>query len=139
NFILYLNHIKEIYEDKVLDASIKTGDVHAEIYYYNLMSIMRDFLPFNDWLAALITFYEKFEDDDNLYSFLINLERTIYIDCVTEISLPERLTRNYRIIRVIEEKDQPEEILNNQMFHSEIKNRLEVFKNSFDHENFYSK
>jgi len=139
NFILYLNHIKEIYEDKVLDASIKTGDVHAEIYYYNLMSIMRDFLPFNDWLAALITFYEKFEDDDNLYSFLINLERKIFIDWVTGLSLPERLTRIYRIIRLIEEKDQPEEILNNQMFHSEIKNRLEVFKNSFDHENFYSK
>lgn len=135
-FILYLKNVKEIYQKRILESSI--SDLDNESHYYNLMSIMRDFLPFNDWMTALIRFDEKF-NDDYLFEFLKNLERKIFIDWIIGLSFTERLTQIFRIIKLIEDKDDPESIINDPLFHEEIKLNRDKFKNSLDLENFYSK
>lgn len=139
NFIDSLNKVKTIYQEKIIESNINQNEVEKEVHYYNLMSIMRDFLPFNDWMAPLIMFQEKFIDDNYLYEFLKNLERKIFIDWIIGLSITERLTRIYRIIKLIEEKDNPQQILNDPMFHEFIKLDKEKFKASLDYENFYAK
>lgn len=139
NFIDYLKEVKDIYYKKIFECKIDTLDVKKEIHYYNLMSIMRDFLSFNDWMAALIKFDEKFQDDNQLYEFLKNFERKIFIDWLIGLSLTERLTQIYRIIRLIEENDDVDNLLNNPIFHAEIKKNRDRFKTSINHENFYGK
>lgn len=135
-FILYLKNVKEIYQKRILEASI--NDLTNEIYYYNLISIMRDFLPFNDWVTALIRFDEKF-NDDYLFEFVKNLERKIFIDWIIGLGFTERLTQIFRIIKLIEDNDDPQSIINDPLFHEEIKLNKDKFKNSLDLENFYSK
>jgi len=134
-----LQKVKIIYQEKIIESSIRSEQIEKEVHYNNLMSIMRDFLPFNDWMAALIKFHEKFNDDDHLYDFTVNLERKIFMDWIIGLSITERLTRIYRVIRLTEEKDDPLEIINDPMFHEEIKANRKKFKNAIDHENFYSK
>jgi hypothetical protein len=99
---------------------------------------MRDFLPFNDWVTALIRFDEKF-NDDYLFEFVKNLERKIFIDWIIGLGFTERLTQIFRIIKLIEDNDDPQSIINDPLFHEEIKLNKDKFKNSLDLENFYSK
>lgn len=138
-FIKYLKQVKDVYLNRIVESNIHTLEVEKEVHYHNLMSIMRDFLPFNDWMAAVIIFDEKFKNDDNLYKFLKNLERKIFIDWIIGMSLTERLTQIYRIIRLIEENDDMNSIMNDSIFHEDIKKQRDKFKTSINHENFYGK
>lgn len=139
SFIKYLDIVKDIYQYKIIESQINSSEVEKEVHYHNLMSIMRDFLPLNDWMAALIMFQNKFKNDDFLYMFLKNLERKIFVDWLTGLTIAERLTQIYRIIKLIEDKNNPEKIIVDPMFNEEIKISKNKFKDSIDQENFYSK
>jgi len=138
-FIEYLNKVAKIYRRKIVEGSIKTGNSDEETYYYNLISLMRDFLPFNDWMAAVIKFSEKFVDDSYLFEFLKVFERKIVVDWVTGLSFTERLTRIYKVIRLIEEKTNPRDVLNDPMFSDEIKMNKNRFESALNDINFYGK
>lgn len=138
-FIEYLKQVKDIYLNRIVESRINTLEIEKEVHYHNLMSIMRDFLPFNDWMSAVIRFDEKFNNDDYIYDFLKNLERKIFIDWIIGMSLTERLTQIYRIIRLIEENEDILSIINDPIFHDDIKKQREKFKTSINHENFYGK
>lgn len=138
-FIEYLDNVKSIYQLKILESAIICSEIENEVHYHNLMSIMRDFLPLNDWMAALIMFDEKFKNDEYIYKFLKNLERKIFVDWLTGLTLAERLTQIYRVIKLIEDKEDPESIINDVMFYEEIKSTKNKFKDSLELENFYSK
>lgn len=139
-FIDYLDKVKDIYLNRIIESKINiTIDIEKEVYYHNLMSIMRDFLPFNDWMAALIKFDEKFQNDDHLYEFVKNFERKIFIDWTVGKSFGIRLTQIYRVIRLIEDNNNVKDILNDPIFHKELKSQREKFNNSMDHANFYGK
>lgn len=138
-FIKYLNQVKDIYLNRIVESKINTLNVEKEVHFHNLMSIMRDFLPFNDWMGAVIKFDEKFNNDDYLYEFLKNFERKIFIDWIVGMSLTERLTQIYKIIRLIEENDDKALIINDPIFHDDIKKQRNKFKTSINHENFYGK
>jgi len=139
NFVDYLISVKDIYQEKILEGNIKYTKDGANTYYYNLMSIMRDFLPINDWMTVLIKFSEKFDDDLNLYKFLLNLEKKVVVDWITGLNFKERETETYKIIRLIDEENNPEKILNDSMFHEDIRNKEDDFEKSLDYEKFYSK
>ncbi|MBU4535275.1 MAG: HNH endonuclease family protein [Euryarchaeota archaeon] len=139
NFIEYLDTVKETYQGKIIESSIKSNEIEKEVNYHNLMSIMRDFLPLNDWMAALIMFHDKFDKDEYLFKFLKNLERKVFVDWLTGLTIAERLTQIYRIIKLIEDKNNPLEIIKDPMFNEEIKILKSKFKDSLDQENFYSK
>ena len=138
-FVEYLDRVKNIYREKVVDGHLQTGNSDEEIYYYNLISIMRDFLPFNDWMAAVIQFREKFDDESYLFKFLKNFERKLVVDWVIGLSLTERLTRIYRVIRLIEEKANPDAVLSDSAFNDEIKVNEKSFENALSDINFYNK
>lgn len=138
-FIEYLQQVNNVYLNRIVESRINSLNIEKEVHFHNLMSIMRDFLPFNDWMSAVIKFDEKFNDDDYLYEFLKNLERKIFIDWLIGMSLSERLTQIYRIIRLIEENDDMHSIINDPIFHEDIKKQREKFKTSINYENFYGK
>jgi len=68
-FIEYLERVSSIYRKKISEPNINIADRCKEVYYFNLVSIMRDFLPFNDWISALIRFDDKFSDDESFFRF----------------------------------------------------------------------
>lgn len=138
-FIEYLQQVNDIYQNRIVESRINSLNMEDIVHFHNLMSIMRDFLPFNDWMSAIIKFDEKFNDDIHLYEFLKNLERKIFIDWITGMSLSERLTQIYRIIRLIEENDNVNTIINDPIFHYDIKKQRDRFNNSINNENFYGK
>gem|GEM_PF-4336300 len=80
-FIDYLNKIANIYREKVLNGSLsQTLQDEKDIHFKNLMSLMRDYLPFDYWVPAFIRFCEKYSNRDKIYEFLVNLERRIVVD-----------------------------------------------------------
>ena len=138
-FIDYLDKVSQVYRKKIEDATINTERIEEETYYYNLISLMRDFLPFNDWMTAIIKFEERFNDDSKLFKFLKIFERKIVADWISGLSFTERLTRIYQVIKLIEKSDNPEDIFKNPMFDEEIKNNRDSFNNTLDDINFYGK
>jgi len=115
-FVEYLERVVSIYRAKIEECSVNFGDTPKEVYYYNLVSIMRDFLPFNDWMAALIRFVDKFPDDGYLLDFVTLLERKIAIEWIKGLSFTERLTQIYRIIRLIDGASIPQDVLGDKVF-----------------------
>lgn len=137
NFIEYLQKVFEVYREKIEDAKINTEGTDEETYYYNLVSLMRDFLPFNDWMTAIIKFKERFNDDSSLFKFLKIFEKKVVVDWISGLSFTERLTRIYKVITLIEDSANSEDIF--KKFDEEIKNNRDSFKNTLDDINFYSK
>lgn len=138
SFIEYLHKVFQIYREKIEDANINTERSEEDIYYYNLISLMRDFLPYNDWMTTIIKFKERFNDDSQLFKFLEIFERKIVVDWIAGLSFTERLTRVYKIIKIIEESANPKDIFKNTIF-EEIKNSRDSFGNALNDINFYSK
>ena len=139
NFIDYLNKVSQIYRNKIESADINTKKSEEEIYYFNLVSLMRDFLPFNDWMAAIIKFSERFNDDSSLFEFLKAFEKKIVTDWISGLSFTERLTRIYNVIKLIEDSTKPNIILGNPMFSEGIKDNKDSFSSALDSINFYGK
>ena len=138
-FIEYLQNIANIYREKIEEARITTGNSEEETYYYNLISLMRDFLPFNDWMVGVIKFKEKFKEDLHLFQFLKVFEKKITIDWITGLSFTERLTQIYKIVKLIEESNSANDVINNPIFNVDLKRKEEEFKKALDDLNFYGK
>lgn len=137
-FIEYLDEITDMYKENILEGRIEGIEDEDETYYYNLISLMRDFLPFNDWMAALIRFKEKY-GSAFLHEFLKKLERKVAIDWISGLSFTERLTQIYRIIRSIESAKDLKDVLNEKMFEEEIQNKKASFLNSLEDIKFYGR
>ena len=115
-FVEYLDTVSSIYKAKIEECSVHFEEAHEEVYYHNLVSIMRDFLPFNDWMSALIRFVDQFPDDSCLLDFVKRLERKIAVEWIRGLSFTERLTQIYRIIKIIDDASTPEVVLNDEIF-----------------------
>ena len=138
-FIEYLQNIANIYGEKIEEARITTENSEEEIYYYNLISLMRDFLPFNDWMVGVIKFKEKFKEDSHLFQFLRVFEKKITIDWITGLSFTERLTQIYKIVKLIEESNSADDVINNPIFNVDLKRKEEELRKALDDLNFYGK
>jgi uncharacterized protein with ParB-like and HNH nuclease domain len=138
-FIEYLNAVHQIYKNKIDEATIKHNIAANEIYYYNLIGLMKNFLRFNDWMTAVIKCFGKFKDDSILYQFVKKFENKIAVDWVTGLTLTERLIQIFKIIKLIEDSSNCNDILNNSMFNQDIVNNLTNFENSLTDTNFYGR
>ncbi len=125
DFVDYVDKVTVIYRTKIEEGNIAISDTHKEIYYHNLIGIMRDFLPFNDWMSALIRFADKFPDDNHLLDFLVLLERKLVVEWIKGLSFTERLTQIYRIIKVIDDANTSKEVLQHSIFN------LDTYKTEF--------
>jgi uncharacterized protein with ParB-like and HNH nuclease domain len=137
-FIDYLNKIANIYREKVLNGSLSlTLQDEKDIRFKNLMSLMRDYLPFDYWIPAFIRFCEKYNNRDKIYEFLVNLERRVVVDWLVGRTRTERQIRIYKIIDLIDNSANPDDVINNEIFNvQEDKDRLKI---ALDDENFYGK
>jgi hypothetical protein len=115
-FIDYLERVSSIYRNKISEPSVKLEDTHKGIYYHNLVSIMRDFLPFNDWMTAVIRFTDRFQDDKCLYNFVKKLEKKIVIEWFRGLSFTERLTQIFNVIKKIDSSEEPSEVIKDPLF-----------------------
>jgi uncharacterized protein with ParB-like and HNH nuclease domain len=139
-FIDYLAEIKEIYKEKIEQGKIVLDGfdrLDNEIYYYNLICIMRNFLIFDEWMAAVICFSKKFNEDLYLFDFLKNLERRIVVDWISGASQEKRVSLVYQVIELINKAEKAKDVLNNSIFRVEEK-RI-AFENALDHINFYNR
>lgn len=141
NFIDYLSKLKDIYDEKIEDGNIITeiDKKKNEGYYYNLMSIMKNFFVFHEWMAVILHFHNKFSDDNYLFIFLKQLERAIFVDWITGATQEKRVARIYEIIKIINEQKNVKLVVEHPVFNENIKIKTSLFEEAIDDPNFYSK
>ena len=121
------------------ESSIFIEDSSKKIYYYNLMSIMRKYLIFNEWIALVIQFARKFQDGSFLFEFVKKLEKIVYFDWLTGATQERRVARVYQLVRILNEFEQPDDIINHPVLNDEIKDRKLDFEKAIDDISFYEK
>lgn len=139
NFVEHLKEIKDLYNKYINEGNIELSSKDNSIYYQNLVRIMRDFIPYDEWMVALIKFIEKFKNDEDILEFLKVLEKRIVIDLVNGNSFADRLARVYKILEVIDSSSSLEEIKKSNVFISDLERTTAYFRNSLDDIEFYSK
>lgn len=139
NFVEHLKEIKDLYNKYINEGNIELSSKDNSIYYQNLVRIMRDFIPYDEWMVALIKFIEKFKNDEDILEFLKVLEKRIVIDWVNGNSFADRLARVYKILDVIDSSSSLEEIKKSNVFISDLERTTAYFRNSLDDIEFYSK
>ena len=139
NFVEHLKEIKDLYNKYINEGNIELSSKDNSIYYQNLVRIMRDFIPYDEWMVALIKFIEKFKNDEDILEFLKVLEKRIVIDWVNGNSFADRLARVYKILEVIDSSSSLEEIKKSIVFISDLERTTAYFRNSLDDIEFYSK
>lgn len=138
-FIDYLDEVKEIYKENIEEAKIAIDNSSKSVYYYNLMSIMKKHIIFNDWMASIIHFIRRFGDDISLYEFVVKLERAVFLDWLTSTTQERRVARIYQLIKIIDEASTIQNVLEHPTLNEEIKARKNEFTNAIDDINFYNK
>jgi len=138
NFVDYLERVFDIHRERIYDAEINASS-HEEVYYHNLVSLMRDFYPSDEWIVALIQFDDEFDDDSQLLTFVERLERRLTVDWLTGSSSTERYSRVYSLLREIEKADSADDVLELPILNEEIATEEEAFENALNRTNFYRK
>ncbi|MDK0583073.1 DUF262 domain-containing HNH endonuclease family protein [Clostridium perfringens] len=139
NFVNHLTAVKALYDKYIIDGNLEGVSEEEKSYYKNLINIMREFLPYDDWMAAVIRFAEKFNDDKLVLEFVKVLEKRLVIDWVNGNSFADRLNRVYGILEAIEEKDSLEEIKESPVFLYDLERTTAYFENALNDIDFYSK
>ena len=139
NFVNHLTLVKNLYDKYIIDGNLEGVSEEERTYYKNLINIMREFLPYDDWMAAVIRFAEKFNNDKDVLEFVKVLEKRLVIDWVNGNSFADRLNRVYGILEVIEEKDSLEEIKEAPVFLYDLERTTSYFENALNDIDFYSK
>lgn len=138
-FVDYLETVFDVHRRSIYNAELDATSYADEVYYHNLVSLMRDFYPSDEWMVALIQFDAKFNDDSVLLSFVERLERRLTVDWLTGSSNTGRYSRVYSILREIEEANTPEDVLSLPMLNEKIEEESKAFENALDLSNFYRK
>jgi hypothetical protein len=110
-FIRYIEEIADIYNQKVLNPEIKLKNKENENRYKNIVDLMREFLPFSDWIPPLIAFYCKFKNDEELVDFLLKLEKKFVTEWIAGFTSTERITASGKLIDLIEKCSNAKEIM----------------------------
>ncbi len=138
-FVDHLETVFDVHRHRIYNAELDAAAYAEEVYYHNLVSLMRDFYPSDEWMVALIQFDAKFDDDSALLSFVERLERRLTVDWLTGSSNTGRYSRVYSLLRKIEEASTPEEVLNLPMLNERIEEETQAFENALNLSNFYRK
>ena len=115
-FIDYVKEISDIYTDKILEEKI-LGDAGKENEYKSIITLLKRFVPFSDWIPPLIAFYHKFRADEHLLDFILRLEKKVMIEWVSGFSSTERITSFNRVIKLIEGENEPQKVVDELLFY----------------------
>lgn len=115
DFIKLIDEYRSIYISKFLEPRLQDVDRYQVNKFKVIIAIMRNPLPFSEWVAPLIYFYYKFRDDKSLLSFLQNLEKKTIIEWMANFSRSERLTSYIRILKLIESVEDSNDVIGNML------------------------
>ncbi len=116
-FIDYVNEVAEIYSKKILEGEINLGDESKNNEYKNIVTLLKTFVPFLDWIPPLIAFRRKFSEDKYLFNFVSKLEKKVIIEWAMGFSSTERRTSLNKILKLIENENKPQTIVDNMLFY----------------------
>ncbi|MGM7634336.1 DUF262 domain-containing protein [Bacillus sp. Hm123] len=136
-FIEYLLRFANIYREKILNADIPTADKEIGAKYYGLLTLMRDFIPFSDWIPVFISFCQKFSNDGEAYAFLKVLERKNVVSWVKGITPTARVIETVKMIQVIEQAETVEKVYRADIFQTQLDQ--EAFQYNIDSSELYKK
>lgn len=139
DFVGELESVFDVHRERVHEAELHSSEESKNVYYHNLVSVMRDFYPSGEWVVALVEFDKQFHDDELLYEFVKRLERRLTVDWLTGSSNTDRYTRVYRILREIEEADDPRHVVNLDSLTDGLEDDRADFEEALDVRNFYRK
>lgn len=139
NFVDRLEMVFDSHRHRIYNADLDAKTQSEEVYYHNLVSLMRDFYPSDEWMVALIQFDAKFDDESALLSFVELLERRLTVDWLTGSSSTARYSRVYSLLRDIEHADTTDKILDLPVLNEKVEQESDAFENALDRSNFYRK
>jgi len=104
----YKKHFDEIF-------SQDHYDIFGDYKFDNLITIMKNVLPADLWIAPLLKYYDKF-GEDNLVIFLEKLDNKFSSDWIIGLTPTSRIENMNNIIKIIDSTDTTENILKNEIF-----------------------
>lgn len=115
----YVAGIADIYADKILEGKITLGNTGKENEYKNIITLLRRFIPFSDWIPPLISFYHKFRTDEHLLDFTLRLEKKVMIEWLSGFSPTERITSLNRVIKLVDKEKEPRKVVDELLFYKD--------------------
>jgi len=116
-FIDYVKGIADIYTNKILEGKITLGDTGKQNEYKNIITFLRRFVPFSDWIPPLVSFYHKFRTDEYLLDFTLRLEKKVMMEWISGFSPTERITSLNRVIKLVEMEKEPRKVVDELLFY----------------------
>lgn len=116
-FIAFLREMADIYDEKVLQGQNNVHNAEKRNRYKTIVDMMNEFIPFSDWVPPLIRFCHRFNTDEYLLDFLLRLEQKVVVEWAAGFSPTERITSLNRIIKLIEETNNPKEVVDKLLFY----------------------
>ena len=104
----YKKHFDEIFSQDHFD-------VFGDYKFDNLITIMKNVLPADLWIAPLLRYYDKFGNTD-LVRFLEKLDNKFSSDWIIGLTPTSRIENMNNIIKLIDSTDTTEELLRNEIF-----------------------
>jgi len=104
----YKKHFDEIFSQDHFDT-------FGNYKFDNLITIMKNVLPADLWIAPLLRYYDKF-GENNLMIFLEKLDNKFSNDWIIGLTPTSRIENINNIIKVIDSVDTTEDILENEIF-----------------------
>lgn len=132
-FIDKLKNISNIYLDQIMDAH--TSKNHVK--FYNLMSLMRDYIPNSDWVPVYLSFAQKFTKLDEQYEFLVQLERLFVVNWLLEVTPTVRIMEMNRLLGLIDRVNKMGELYKDDIF--DLKGYYVDVEAGLNMTNFYRK
>lgn len=104
----YKKHYDEIFSQDHFN-------VFGDYKFDNLITIMKNVLPADLWIAPLLRYYDKF-GENNLVIFLEKLDNKFSNDWIIGLTPTSRIENMNNIIKIIDSTDTTEDILKNEIF-----------------------
>jgi uncharacterized protein with ParB-like and HNH nuclease domain len=138
-FVDDLKRVFDIHRHRVYNAELESSSEAERVYYHNLVSLMRDFYPSDEWIVALISFDAKFDDESALLTFVERLERRLTVDWLTGSANTGRYSRVYTLLHEIEKAETTDEVLTLPVLNEHIEQKSDAFEDALNLTNFYRK
>lgn len=136
------------YKDKqLLDLIFDYYNIYSSIFFEyslsnqssNLITTMSNGLGSTDWVAPVLAYYKKFQEDENFIKFLEKLDNKSSVDWICGfIGSTERIERMNKIIELIEKTGNSLDIFDSELFNN-TQHELELFIKNIDEFNVYGR
>lgn len=110
-FIDYVVSYKFIYQKLIIETEVDLGK--NTIAFKNLIHLLNDFFPSNEWIPPLLLYYKKF-NSCKLFEFVTMLENKVVADWIIALTPAKRTVNINSILKSIEEACSPEAVLLNE-------------------------